>query len=205
MRYALALVAVSVMLLGFTAADDPHITDECDPSAPPPTAEWDLCSVEFQGVWEPFVDEQGEDDYRLSAIEVSFELAGDMETRSRTTQWIVSWQNGGCDEEVGVGDDLDRPRPVVHFARDCPGDDDAFVLLEDIATMSGRTITVEMDLDGEFAPYADMIRDADALASPRAISRTFVSTSLTNATTDEPADEAGPGRDFVIGEDKPNE
>jgi hypothetical protein len=200
----LALGAGSLQAAWAGSPDDPEIVDPCPEVEPDQLMQYgDVCGAWFESVWDPVYQEGQVVDWEFRALRTTLELAGDLDDRPTSTwAYQLSWGVGDCRHFWYIRDTLDQGA-IPAIGKSCPGEPSHYGELSGANVVtSGRRIIVTIPATKAIEFFGVSYEQGIELKLPAAyVQATVEPRGIVQVAQDW--EEAGPGRSFTIGQDKP--
>lgn len=213
-----AMVALPVLLSLVTALDlrgsnhasagsanDPEIVDACPETMPDEQMPFaDICAAWFEADWTPIYDEQGGlVAWDFAGLRTTLEMAGNVDARQpRTWAYALAWQAGECRNLWYLRDIAGADPPLAVLGEICPDSERYFRLEPEDMDISGSRIVVILSR-ASLSRLSTSHTEGTELMSPSAHVQVNLEVDGLGQTTQD-WEEAGPGRSFLIGQDKPS-
>lgn len=186
------------------SADDPEIVDPCPEVMPDEQMPFaDICAGWFETNWTPLYDDQGQVvDWSFAGIRATLELAGNVADRQpKTWAYELAWRVGDCRNLWYFRDNIGLEGTEVVLGERCSDLERYYLVAPSQVLVSGHRIEVTLSKT-DLSQLSTRYEEQTELVAPTA----YVQLSLevdSLAQVAQDWEEAGPGRSYSIGQDKP--
>jgi hypothetical protein len=193
--------------------EDPEIADGCndgyvnsgDEALVGPPAAMNVLAAWFEGVWEPG-ETPGE--HSLTAVVATLQVCGNLDlvppTKPPEIAYGFGWDNGDCRQGIRLNRSGEAATRVDARQTCAPSPTELVTLPDSEYRIEGDRLIVTLRVDGPASEVMDGLGEGVTLGAPTAGSWFVINGDGSGAgTSTVEGDTTGVGRDFVIGQDKP--